>query len=212
MARFIKREMPDLNKDGNPQAYYKMETYRNYDGKDFVKYMVDTSIGISASMVEAVLLQTTERLANLLGMGYTVTIDGIGTFSTKLGPCKGKEVEDLEATKGKRNAASVEVTGVNLRVDKELVKKINRSCNLERSGEQRIQKSPYTEAQRLERAKKYLEKHGQMTILAYSYIAKLSKSSAHRELHKFVKDPSSGITYTGRGPTRVFVLQKENNE
>jgi predicted histone-like DNA-binding protein len=212
MARFIKREMPDLNKDGNPKVYYKMETYRNYDGKDFVKYMVDTSIGISASMVEAVLLQTTERLANLLGMGYTVTIDGIGTFSTKLGPCKGKEVEDLEATKGKRNAASVEVTGVNLRVDKELVKKINRSCNLERSGEQRIQKSPYTEAQRLERAKKYLEKHGQMTILAYSYIAKLSKSSAHRELHKFVKDPSSGITYTGRGPTRVFVLQKENNE
>jgi predicted histone-like DNA-binding protein len=212
MARFIKREMPDLNKDGNPKVYYKMETYRNYDGKDFVKYMVDTSIGISASMVEAVLLQTTERLANLLGMGYTVTIDGIGTFSTKLGPCKGKEVEDLEATKGKRNAASVEVTGVNLRVDKELVKKINRSCNLERSGEQRIQKSPYTEAQRLERAKKYLEKHGQMTILAYSYIAKLSKSSAHRELHKFVKDPSSGITYTGRGPTRVFVLRKENNE
>ena len=212
MAKFIKREMPDLNKDGNPKVYYKMETYRNYDGKDFVKYMVDTSIGISASMVEAVLLQTTERLANLLGMGYTVTIDGIGTFSTKLGPCKGKEVEDLEATKGKRNAASVEVTGVNLRVDKELVKKINRSCTLERSGEQRIQKSPYTEAQRLERAKKYLEKHGQMTILAYSYIAKLSKSSAHRELHKFVKDPSSGITYTGRGPTRVFVLQKENNE
>ena len=212
MAKFIKREMPDLNKDGNPKVYYKMETYRNYDGKDFVKYMVDTSIGISASMVEAVLLQTTERLANLLGMGYTVTIDGIGTFSTKLGPCKGKEVEDLEATKGKRNAASVEVTGVNLRVDKELVKKINRSCNLERSGEQRIQKSPYTEAQRLERAKKYLEKHGQMTILAYSYIAKLSKSSAHRELHKFVKDPSSGITYTGRGPTRVFVLRKENNE
>ena len=212
MARFIKREMPDLNKDGNPKVYYKMETYRNYDGKDFVKYMVDTSIGISASMVEAVLLQTTERLANLLGMGYTVTIDGIGTFSTKLGPCKGKEVEDLEATKGKRNAASVEVTGVNLRVDKGLVKKINRSCNLERSGEQRIQKSPYTEAQRLERAKKYLEKHGQMTILTYSYIAKLSKSSAHRELHKFVKDPSSGITYTGRGPTRVFVLQKENNE
>ena len=212
MARFIKREMPDLNKDGNPKVYYKMETYRNYDGKDFVKYMVDTSIGISASMVEAVLLQTTERLANLLGMGYTVTIDGIGTFSTKLGPCKGKEVEDLEATKGKRNAASVEVTGVNLRVDKELVKKINRSCNLERSGEQRIQKSPYTEAQRLERAKKYLEKYGQMTILTYSYIAKLSKSSAHRELHKFVKDPSSGITYTGRGPTRVFVLQKENNE
>ena len=212
MARFIKREMPDLNKDGNPKVYYKMETYRNYDGKDFVKYMVDTSIGISASMVEAVLLQTTERLANLLGMGYTVTIDGIGTFSTKLGPCKGKEVEDLEATKGKRNAASVEVTGVNLRVDKELVKKINRSCNLERSGVQRIQKSPYTEAQRLERAKKYLEKHGQMTILTYSYIAKLSKSSAHRELHKFVKDPSSGITYTGRGPTRVFVLQKENNE
>ena len=212
MARFIKREMPDLNKDGNPKVYYKMETYRNYSHDEFVKYMIRGGVGISASMVEAVLTQVTEKLADLLGMGYTVTIDGIGTFSTKLGPSRGKEVEDLEASKGKRNAASVEVTGVNLRVDKELVKEINRSCHLERSGEQRIQKSPYTEAQRLERAKKYLETHGQMTILAYSDIVKLTKSSAHRELHKFVKDPFSGITYTGRGPTRVFVLRKENNE
>lgn len=212
MAKFVKREMPDIHKDGNPKVYYKMETYRNYSHDDFVKYMIRAGVGISASMVEAVLTQVTDKLADLLGMGYTVTIDGIGTFSTKLGPSKGKEVEDLEGTNGKRNSSSVEVIGVNLRVDKKLVKEINRSCNLERSGERRIQKSPYTEAQRLERAKKYLEKYGQMTILTYSYIAKLSKSSAHRELHKFVKDPSSGITYTGRGPTRVFVLRKENNE
>lgn len=212
MAKFVKREMPDIHKDGNPKVYYKMETYRNYSHDDFVKYMIRAGVGISASMVEAVLTQVTDKLADLLGMGYTVTIDGIGTFSTKLGPSKGKEVEDLEGTNGKRNSSSVEVTGVNLRVDKKLVKEINRSCDLERSGERRIQKSPYTEAQRLERAKKYLEKYGQMTILTYSYIAKLSKSSAHRELHKFVKDPYSGITYTGRGPTRVFVLRKENNE
>lgn len=209
MAKFIKREMPDLNKDGKPKVYYKVEAYRNYSHEEFVKYMVDTGIGISASMVEAVLTQMTEKLADLLGFGYTVTVDGFGTFSTKIGPKKGKEVEELDATTGKRNAASVEVTGLNLRVDKKMVRKINNHCNLERSGEHRLQKSPYTEAQRLERAKKYLQNNGRMSILTYSYLVGLTKSSAHRELHKFVKDHSTGITYTGRGPTRVFVLRKE---
>ena len=209
MAKFIKREMPDLNKDGKPKVYYKIETYRNYSHDEFVKYMVDTGIGISASMVEAVLTQMSEKLAGLLGFGYTVTIDGFGTFSTKIGPKKGKEVEELDATTGKRNAASVEVTGLNLRVDKKMIRKVNDHCNLERIGERRLQKSSYTEAQRLERAKKYLETNGRMSILTYSYLVELSKSAAHRELHKFVKDPSTGITYTGRGPTRVFVLRKE---
>mgnify|MGYP003556871571 CR=1 FL=1 len=75
MARFIKREMPDLNKDGSSKVYYKMETYRNYSHDEFVKYMIRGGVGISASMVEAVLTQVTDKLADLLGMGYTVTID-----------------------------------------------------------------------------------------------------------------------------------------
>ena len=209
MAKFIKREMPDLNKDGKPKVYYKIETYRNYSHDEFVKYMVDTGIGISASMVEAVLTQMTEKLAGLLGFGYTVTIDGFGTFSTKIGPKKGKEVEELDATTGKRNAASVEVTGLNLRVDKKMIRKVNDHCNLERIGERRLQKSSYTEAQRLERAKKYLETNGRMSILTYSYLVELSRSAAHRELRRFAADPSTGITTTGRGPTKVFVLRKE---
>ena len=40
MARFIKREMPDLNKDGSSKVYYKMETYRNYSHEEFVEYMI----------------------------------------------------------------------------------------------------------------------------------------------------------------------------
>lgn len=209
MAKFTKREMPDLNKDGNPKVYYKMETYRNYSHDEFVNYMIHGGVGISASMVEAVLTQVTDKLADLLGMGYTVTIDGIGTFSTKIGPKRGKEVEDLGATTGKRNAASVEVTGVNLRIDKKLVRKVNSRCDLERSGERRLQKSPYTEAQRLERAKKFLKTNGRMSILTYSYLVEMSKTSAHRELRRFAADPSTGITTTGRGPTKVFVLRKE---
>lgn len=209
MAKFTKREMPDLNKDGNPKVYYKMETYRNYSHDEFVNYMIHGGVGISASMVEAVLTQVTDKLADLLGMGYTVTIDGIGTFSTKIGPKRGKEVEDLGATTGKRNAASVEVTGVNLRIDKKLVRKVNSCCDLERSGERRLQKSPYTEAQRLERAKKFLKTNGRMSILTYSYLVEMSKTSAHRELRRFAADPSTGITTTGRGPTKVFVLCKE---
>ena len=122
---------------------------------------------------------------------------------------RGKEVEDLEGTTGKRNAASMEVTGVNLRVDKKLVKMVNANCRLERSGERRLQKSPYTEAQRLERAKKYLETNGRMSILTYSYLVGMTKISAHRELRKFAADPSTGITTTGWGPTKVFVLRKE---
>lgn len=211
MAKFVKREMPDIRKDGNQKVYYKMETYRNYSHEEFVEYMIDNGVGISASMAEAVLTQAVEKLADLLGLGYTVTIDGIGTFSTKIGPKKGREVEELDSNTGKRNAASIEVTGVNLRVDKKLIKRVNANCRLERSGERRLRMSPYTEGQRLERAKKFLEANGRMSILTYSYLVNMSKTSAYRELHKFAADPSTGITYTGRGPTRVFVLKKETD-
>jgi predicted histone-like DNA-binding protein len=209
MARFVKREMPDLHNDGKPRAYYKMETYRNYGSDEFLDYVVSTGVGISASMVEAVLVQVTEKLSDLLGMGYTVNVKGLGTFSTKIGPKKGKEVEDLNANKGKLNASSVEVTGVNLKVDKRLVKKINKHCDLQRAGERRLQKSPHTEAERLEMAKQYLKKNGKMGLSDYVALVGLSQTTAHRELYKFADDPNSGITYTGRGPKRQFVLVGE---
>lgn len=207
MAKFIYRELPDFNKDGKQKAYYKMETYRNYSNDEFVKYMVESGIGVSSSMVNAVLTQVSEKLSNLLGMGYTVTIDGIGTFSTKIGPKKGKEVEDKTESKTKRNAASVEVTGINLRVDKAFVKKVNSNCNLQRSGEQLIKKSPYSEAERLKIAQKVLKRYGRMRVVHYMHVVGLSKSSAYRDLCKFVADPESGITTIGRGPTKEYILR-----
>jgi predicted histone-like DNA-binding protein len=207
MAKFIYRELPDFNKDGKQKAYYKMETYRNYSNDEFVKYMVESGIGVSSSMVNAVLTQVSEKLSNLLGMGYTVTIDGIGTFSTKIGLKKGKEMEDRTESKTKRNAASVEVTGINLRVDKEFVKKVNSNCDLQRSGEHLIKKSPYSEAERLKIAKEVLKRYGRMRVVHYMQVVGLSKSSAYRDLCKFVADPKSGITTIGRGPTKEYVLR-----
>ena len=72
-----------------------------------------------------------------------------------------------------------------------------------------MKKSSYTEAERLERAKAFMAKYGSMTLLNYVNVNEMSKTSAHRELHKFAEDPESGITYIGRGPKREFVLDKK---
>ena len=57
--------------------------------------------------------------------------------------------------------------------------------------------------------KQYLKKNGKMGLSDYVALVGLSQTTAHRELYKFADDPNSGITYTGRGPKRQFVLADE---
>lgn len=208
MAKYIKREMPDIRGNNETKAYYKLKCMGQIDSDALIDRMCYPGSGLNKSMVKAVLAQLSSISSEFLAMGYNVSIEGIGQLSAKIGPKEGLEVEGLDDGSTKRKATSLEVTGVNFRVNKDFVKEINKLCELKRGGTKRLQKSPYTPDERLQKLKTYISKQGSIDILSYSYMVGMSRSSAYRELEKLVADPSSGIASSGRKHYKVYVLEK----
>lgn len=209
MIKYTKREMPDLDKVGTTKAYYKVDTVGLIDSDRLVDYMAGMGLGVSKAMAKAVLAQLSSTVTHFLSIGYNVSIEGLGQVSLKIGPKKGREVEDIEEGGTKRNATSLEVTGINFRVDKDFLREVNRACTLERGKTKRLQKSPYGKEERLQKLKDYLSKHGSIDVQSYANMIKMTYSSAYRELEKFAVDPDSGISAMGRKHYKVYVLKKE---
>ena len=84
MAKYIKKEMPDLNGIGKTGAYYRMETYRNIGTEEFIDKCAKRGGGLQRSALVGALALVTDELAMWLANGYSVTIDGIGTFGIQL--------------------------------------------------------------------------------------------------------------------------------
>lgn len=210
MARYIKREMADLNGTGKKQAYYRMQTWRKLSYEEFIDKCTFPGSGVSRSMMQAVLATVAEALPRFMAMGYSVRIDGLGTFNAKLGVRKDKSQDTFEENEQKRNAKSIEVNGIGFRADKELIYKTDRECDLERGGVSRLRISKYSFEQRMELAKRYVEQHPFMRIMDYVALTGLSRTTASIELRKLSEHPDSGIAPNGRGSHRVYVKRQEN--
>lgn len=209
MAQYIKKEMPDLNGTGEKKAYYKLKTWRKLEFNEFVKRCSSLHRTYGRSVIEGVVIAVCEHLAYEIGNGYSVKIDGLGTFTAKLGVREDKEMDDFEEGNTKRNAKSIEVTGVKFRADKNLVWEIDRNCDLERGGEERLRKPKYSPEERIERARQFMQKNSFMHVDDYARLTGLSYSSASRELRRTASDPSSSIISQGRKSGKVYVLAKE---
>lgn len=211
MAKYIKQEMPDMAGTGEKKAYYRMQTDHHFDAEEFVQWMTRYG-GIGRGEAMKVLMQAAETMAELLAMGISVDIKGFGSFNATVGLKKGKDMDALEGEgdEQKRNATSLCVNGVNFRVDKELVKEINRRCSLKRGGERRLRKSPYTLEERRKLALQFLEQEGVMHVSDYAKLTKLSRTTAGRELIALRRDPASGITTKGHGTAKVYVKSPTN--
>lgn len=209
MAQYIKKEMPDLNGTGEKKAYYKLKTWRKLEFNEFVKRCSSLHRTYGRSVIEGVVIAVCEHLAYEIGNGYSVKIDGLGTFTAKLGVREDKEMDDFEEGNTKRNAKSIEVTGVKFRADKNLVWEIDRNCDLERGGEERLRKPKYSPEERIVRARQFMQKNGFMHVDDYARLTGLSYSSASRELRRIASDPSSSIISQGRKSGKVYVLAKE---
>ena len=205
MAKYIKQEMPNLNGMEESQVYYRLRTTRNISSKEFVKMISRNGAATDRAEIEGVLIRIADGLAELLGNGYSVTLNGVGTFKAGLGLKRDKEMDSFEEDETKRNARSLQLTNINFRADKTLVKEANRHCKLERYGESRIRKSPYSKEKRLQLALEYLEKNGAMHIADYMELTGLSRTTATLELKAFRQDPTSGISFIGRGSNKVYV-------
>ena len=188
MAKYIKQEMPDLNKDGNKLCYYRMQSSGNVSTDELIHTICyHGGVGMSEDALRHALGELAAELARKMADGYSVTLDG-------------DEV--------KRNAQSLEVKGVSYRADNELVKRTRSHCRLERGGTARVNRSPYTKAERLQRAKIFLSDgaHPCMKLSDYVELTHLSRTSASLELRAFAADPQSGIAAIGRTTHRVYIL------
>lgn len=211
MAKYIKQEMADLKGNGKTKTYYRMKTIRNIGMKEFIKIMTRYG-GLTEGTAIAVLTQASDTLAELMGMGYTVNIDGFGTFKATVGLKRFKEMDTIDGNETKRNAQSLCVDGVNFKADKELVKQVSIKCELERSHVSRLRKSPYSREERVALALKFIEENGFMRLIDYVQLTRLSRSTACRELMELCADKSSGIDTVGRRTHKVYVKRREEFE
>jgi len=212
MPQYIKKEMPDLNGTGEKKAYYKLKTWRKLEFKEFIKRCSSIHRAYGKSVIEGVMTAVCEHLAYEISNGYSVKIDGLGTFTAKLGVREDKEMDGFEEGTTKRNAKSIEVTGVGFRADKDLVREIDQNCDLVRGGEERLRKPKFPKEERIEKARKFLKQNGYMRVDEYAQLTGLSYSTASRELRSIVSDPSSGITSQGRKSGKLYLLAKEGQD
>ena len=205
MAKYIKQEMNDLNGKGEGKVYYRLQTERNISFNEFTQQIEEHHGMMNRGLVKNVMTHVVDVMAELLGDGYSVTIDGLGTFKATIGLEEDKVMDTFEGGETKRNARSLRLIGINYRADKELIKKSNSHCKLERAGESRLHRSPYTQEERLKLALQYLSEHGAMRVAEYMDLTGLSRTMAAMELKAFRQDASSGITFIGRGSAKVYV-------
>ena len=205
MAKYIKQEMVDLSGKGEEKIYYRLQTERNIDFAELAQQIEQHHGLMNRGLIKNVMSYVVDEMAELLGKGYSVSIDGLGTFRASIGLEEDKEMDTFDGDDTKRNARSLRLTGINYRADKDLIKRANRHCKLERAGESRLHHTPYSKEERLKLAQQYLAEHGAMRVVEYMELTGLSRTKATLELKEFRQDASTGITFLGRGSSKVYV-------
>lgn len=206
MANYVKQELPNLNGKGEDRSYYRILKRGNVNNEQLIDRICNVGgSSLSRGAIIHVLTTVAEEMARQLADGYSVTLDGIGTFSATIGVKEGKEQDTFYGEEVKRNAKSLEVKNVTFRSDKELVKEVNRRCDLKRASVFQIHRSKYNKEERLKLALDYLSSHSVMRIQDYVELTGLSRTSATLELKEFRENPESGITFNGRGTTKVYI-------
>ena len=211
MAKYIKKEMVDLHHEGQTLYTYRMQT-QPMDSADFIHDCARNTT-FSEPEIMGVLGLVADTLAQRMARGYSVTIDGLGTFKAQVGlsrDARKRQEEEAAAptpeddTKPHSlNARSLEVTGVLWKPAKSLVRDTNIACNLKRGGVEPLRKSKYTLEERRARALEYLKKHTVMRVSDYVRLTGLSHTKAAKEL-----DNLPGIKSEGARSSKVFFAEQ----
>ena len=207
MAKYIKQEVPDMKKTGEQKVYYRLKVERNVDFQEFIQKLCAYHSGNSRGEALRVLVSASDVLAELLGEGYSVTLDDWSTFKATIGLEEGKEMDTIDGNESKRNARSLFLNEVNFQANKKLLRNVRRHCKLERAGITRIHRSPYSKEERLQKALDYLEENKVLKVRQYMELTGLAHTTAANELRDFSCDASSGIVSVGKGVTVVYVCK-----
>lgn len=208
MAKYEMQASNLPQKEGEPTMYYpRMRLAGRMETDELVREAVHYTT-FNAAEAKAVLDIVLRNLGLRMAMGYSVHIEGFGTFTPSLRLKKDRKRETGIPGEQRRNAQSIEVGGIHFKPDREMVLEVNRQCQLERS-ERKFQRSStrYTEAQRLELARDFLQTHDEMALWQYCGITGLLKNKASRELRRWEADPATGICGTGHGISKRWKLK-----
>ena len=210
MANYVIKELPKGMGNGSEgKVFPKMQVYTEFDYDKVVELIHVNSPAFSEATVRGVLDTLAVVMKSYLPMGHTMKIDNLGVFSLSLefadNEADADGQQNLQETKSKKKYHHVKVKGVNFKVDKRLVDKINKENTFERTTGTPSTPSPYTPEERLQRALSHIDKHGFITLQEYANLNRLSYTSASRELSKLVLNPSSGIKAKGAASHKVWV-------
>ena len=205
MAKYFMQEMPDMKKEGETLLYPRMEITGTCETDELVETSIKGST-FNRGEVRGALDLIAGTMARFMAEGRSVRIDGIGLFTPTVKLRKGKERENIEGDSPRRNAASIEIGGINFRADRTLINETNTLCDLERgSGVKKCRRPKTTPEERLAMAKRYLEENSFITVSEYSKITDLNRTTAAKELKAWAADTESGIAMKGLGTHKVYV-------
>ena len=206
MAKYIKKEMADMRQRGVKQVCYRLKSNGTVELEELARECARGTT-FAEGEIKGVVMTLLDGMVRNMTRGFSVHIDGLGTLTPKIGLREDAESEVLDGEGPKRNARSLHVTGVSFRADKDLVRRLDRRCKLEKGSVSRIRKSKYTEEQRLEKARRFLQEHTVMRLGDYYRMVGLSRTTASLELRKWAMNPSSGITSEGSYSAKVYILR-----
>ena len=206
MAQYIKKEMADMRQRGVKQVCYRLKSNGTVELEELARECARGTT-FAEGEIKGVVMTLLDGMVRNMTRGFSVHIDGLGTLTPKIGLREDAETEMLDGEGAKRNARSLHVTGVSFRVDKDLVRRLDSRCKLEKGSVSRIRKSKYTEEQRLEKARRFLQEHTVMRLGDYYRLVGLSRTTASLELRKWERDPATGITSEGSYSAKVYVLR-----
>lgn len=188
-------------------AFPKPLIYSQLTTDDVVRQMHEFC-GFNSAMAEGVLKSLSAVLWQNLLSGHNVRIDGLGTFSLSLA----FDDEDSKqiTTDDDMHYRRVCVKGLNFRPSPDLLRTLNRHAQFERaeSAIRHVRHSPYTLAERAERARRHILRHGYITLAQYAALNHLCRTAASIELRRLCVLPDAHIRPQGRAPHRVWVLNE----
>ena len=208
MANYVIKEMPEGMGNGKKgRIFPKLQVYTEFDYDKVVELIHTNSPAFSQATIRGVLDTLGVVMKNYLPMGHTMKIDNLGVFSLALefADEKAENAAQQKVSESKTKYHHVKVKGMNFKVDKKLIKAINKENTFERTSGNPASRSPYTPEERLQRALRHIDKHGFITLQDYANLNSLSRTTASRELSRFASNPTSGIQSKGSGSHKVWI-------
>ena len=209
MVKYYLQELPEVIGGEKKKVYPKVLTNRQISTKELVERIQMKSGVYREGIVSGMLMTLADTLVDYLSLGYTVKIDGLCSLSSSLEFDDNKPTE-MEGNEDKMKYRHVRVKDINIKSDKMLVKALRQKMKFERcrGGVNRINKSAYTKAERIERAVEFIKENGSISLYEYCALNNLSRASASRELKAECMKAQSPIDTNGTGTHKTWVLRK----